>query len=225
MDCLLLDVPRDTKLVYMDPPFGPVGEDPYFGVGGNRQDYFLYMHARIKHLTKGLENFNFILHMDWRASHYLKCMVDGILGRENFQNEIVWAYSGPSANERHLPRKHNVLLWWGVGEYPYNPLLVPYTDMAEPWHGDALDEVFYKERGKLIEDWWVDIPPFSKSEKGGKSYPTQKPLKLLNRVVSMFSDPGDLVLDPMMGSGVAGYAAVGQKRRFLGCDVVTFAAS
>lgn len=128
MDCLLLEVPTDTRLIYMDPPFGPVGEDTYFGVGENFHAYLSYMHARITHLTRGLKNYNFVLHVNWRSSHYPKCMVDGIVGREKFQNEIVWAYSSPSVAKRHLPRKHDVLLWWGVGDYPFNPLRVPYKE-------------------------------------------------------------------------------------------------
>lgn len=82
-----------------------------------------------------------------------------------------------------------------------------------------MDGVFYKERGKLIEDWWTDIPSLCRNEKEKRDFPTQKPEKLLNRVVSMFSNPGDLVLDPMMGSGTTGYAAIGQQRRFLGCEI------
>lgn len=214
----------------MDPPFGPVNEDVYFGVGEDLPEYLAYMKERVEHLTRGLTNFNFVLHVNWRASHYLKVEVDKVLGRKNFRNEITWVYSGPSVAGSHLPRKHDVLLWWGTGQYPFNPLRIPYKEGlsvggVSSWHGDVLDAIVYKERGKLIEDWWADIPSLCRNEKEKLGYPTQKPAKLLNRVVSMFSNPGDLVLDPMMGSGTTGRAALSQGRRFLGCDLTDFAAS
>lgn len=225
-DCLesLKDIPP-CDLIYMDPPFGPVGEDVYYGVGDTFEDYIEYMLERIKHVCFGQKDFNFVLHVDPKASHYLKVEVDKILGRKNFQNEIVWAWSGPSNTKRHLPRKHGVLLWWGVGEYPFTQERIPHKGNLSvggksSWAGDAVevDVQEYLARGKPLEDWWVDIPPLIRGGSEKRGWETQKPRKLLERVVKMLSREGSLVLDPFMGSGTTGLAALNTGRRFLGSD-------
>jgi site-specific DNA-methyltransferase (adenine-specific) len=66
---------------------------------------------------------------------------------------------------------------------------------------------------------WLIVPKPSKREKGADNkHPTVKPLKLMSYLVTLFSRPGDLVLDPFTGSGTTGVAATLLKRRFIGCD-------
>ncbi len=223
-DCLeaLKDIPP-CDLIYMDPPFGPVGEDVYYGVGDTFEEYLDYRLERIKHVCSGQKDFNFVLHVDPKASHYLKVEVDKVLGRKNFQNEIVWAWSGPSNTKRHLPKKHGVLLWWGVGNYPYNPERVPHKGNLHvggksSWAGEEVDVQEYLSRGKPLEDWWADIPPLIRNESEKRGWETQKPVRLLERVVKMFSREGSLVLDPFTGSGTTGIAALKCGRKFLGSD-------
>lgn len=88
-DCLesLKEIPP-CDLIYMDPPFGPVGEDVYYGVGETFEDYLEYMLDRIKHVCSGQKDFNFILHVDPKASHYLKVEVDKVLGRKTFRTRL-----------------------------------------------------------------------------------------------------------------------------------------
>jgi site-specific DNA-methyltransferase (adenine-specific) len=72
-------------------------------------------------------------------------------------------------------------------------------------------------RGKLPTDtWWLTIVPTNGKERTG--YPTQKPLKLLERVVRASSNPGDLVADFFCGSGTTGVAAKKLGRRYLLVD-------
>ena len=72
-------------------------------------------------------------------------------------------------------------------------------------------------RGKLPTDtWWLTIVPTNGRERTG--YPTQKPLKLLERVVRASSNPGDLVADFFCGSGTTGVAAKKLGRRYLLVD-------
>lgn len=56
-------------------------------------------------------------------------------------------------------------------------------------------------------------------EKNGNEHPTQKPVTLLSELVAAFSDPGETVLDPFMGSGTTGVACVGLGRRFIGVEI------
>ena len=103
------------------------------------------------------------------------------------------------------------------------------TPAATRWlfDRDAIDRVPYMApglvgpekaaRGKLPTDvWWMTIVPPGSAERTG--YPTQKPVRLLERIVAASSRPGDLVLDPYAGSGTTGVAAARLGRRWLLVD-------
>jgi site-specific DNA-methyltransferase (adenine-specific) len=73
--------------------------------------YLTYMAQRIIEMHRILkETGSLYLHCDPMASHYLKHILDGVFGKNNFRNEIVWAYGGPSAATKNFPRKHDILL-------------------------------------------------------------------------------------------------------------------
>ena len=81
-----------------------------------------------------------------------------------------------------------------------------------------------EEQGKVVEDWWVDIPSgghISKQERMG--YRTQKPLALLDRIISASSKPGDVVLDPFCGCATTLDAAHKLGRRWIGIDIAVHA--
>ncbi len=77
--------------------------------------------------------------------------------------------------------------------------------------------------GVSIPDVWNDIPPISAQAKERLGYPTQKPLALLERIISASSNPGDLVLDPFCGCGTTVHAAQKLGRRWIGIDVTHLA--
>lgn len=86
--------------------------------------------------------------------------------------------------------------------------------------------VRYEDEGKggrAIGDTWVDIPPINMQAKERLGYPTQKPLTLLERIVSASSNPGDVVLDPFCGCGTAVHAAQKLGRQWLGIDITCLA--
>lgn len=224
-DCL--DLPSETfagaNLVYMDPPYGPVSEDKYYGVGETLDEYLEYLFTRVSHVTKDLKDFNFVMHVDPKCGHYIKVGLDKIFGRNNFRNEIVWCYSGPSVAKSHFPSKHDCLYWYGIGDYRFNIQRIPYVALGSAkgssWGGMSKEVVQQKlERGKAIEDWWTDIPALVRNEKEKRGYSTQKPNKLLDRLVLALSNDGDLVVDPMVGSGTTAVSALKNGRNFLGCD-------
>ena len=154
------------------------------------------------------------LHVDWRTAHHVRLLLDEVFGAERFLNEIVWAYDyGGRARDR-WPRKHDTILWYAKGD-------------AWTFERDAVDRIPYlapglvgpekASRGKLPTDvWWMTIVPPGGRERTG--YPTQKPLRLLERIVAASSRPGDLVLDPYAGSGTTGVAAARLGRRWLMAD-------
>jgi site-specific DNA-methyltransferase (adenine-specific) len=77
--------------------------------------------------------------------------------------------------------------------------------------------------GVAMPDVWTDIPPISAQAAERLGYPTQKPLALLERIVSASSNPGDIVLDPFCGCGTAVHAAHKLGRRWIGIDITHLA--
>lgn len=78
-------------------------------------------------------------------------------------------------------------------------------------------------KGSLIQDWWEDIPPINSQAAERLGYPTQKPLALLERIISASSNPGDLVLDPFCGCGTTVAAAQKLGRKWIGIDLTHLA--
>ena len=85
-------------------------------------------------------------------------------------------------------------------------------------YADALD-------GVAPSDVWIDIPPLSAHSKERLGYPTQKPVALLERIISASSNEGDVVLDPFCGCGTTVHAAQKLDRRWIGIDVTHLAVS
>ena len=87
----------------------------------------------------------------------------------------------------------------------------------------AYDRVVYRDKQTAVAlpDFW-EIPFINSQAKERLGYPTQKPLSLLERIISASSNPGELVLDPFCGCGTAVHAAENLGRRWLGVDVSAF---
>lgn len=77
----------------------------------------------------------------------------------------------------------------------------------------------HEARGAPLQTIWTDLPNITRTARDRRRYPTQKPVALLERIVGLASDPGDLVLDPFCGSGTTLVAAQRLGRRSLGIDV------
>ncbi|MGE0039943.1 MAG: site-specific DNA-methyltransferase [Vicinamibacterales bacterium] len=94
--------------------------------------------------------------------------------------------------------------------------LLVYSESGMPYRKRYLDE----SKGVPLQDWWDDIQMVRGIQRRGDGqYPTEKPPELLQRILEVNSNPGDLVLDCFIGSGTT--AAVAQKlgRRWIGCDI------
>ncbi|MDE1161397.1 MAG: DNA methyltransferase [Acidobacteriaceae bacterium] len=234
-----------VELIYIDPPFntGSIQKrhrvtitrddtSERIGFGGKRyrierkaphpryedsfDDYLGFLRPRLEEARRILtEHGSLFLHVDPHESHYCKVMLDQIMGRDCFQNEIIWAYDYGARPRRRWPSKHDTLFW-----YTRHP--TQYT-----FHLDAADRIPYmapklvgKEkaaRGKTPTDvWWHTIVSPTGKEKTG--YPTQKPLGILERIIRVHSSPGDTVLDFFAGSGTTGEAAAKHDRQFLLID-------
>ncbi len=154
------------------------------------------------------------VHVDWRTVHHVRLLLDRVFGADQFLNEIVWAYDfGGRARDR-WPRKHDSILWYAKGDtWVFNRDEIDRLPYLSPWLAGPEKAA----RGKLPTDvWWMTIIAPGSRERTG--YPTQKPVRLLTRIVAASSRPGDLVLDPYAGSGTTGVAAHRLGRRWLLVD-------
>jgi site-specific DNA-methyltransferase (adenine-specific) len=244
LDLLAVLPDRSVDLVYADPPFATgerqrlasirtgTGERTRRGFGGREYRYEVVqdlafeddlplghhlaaLEARVREVHRVLaDHGSLYLHVDWRTSHHVRLLLDDVFGADRFLNEIIWAYDYGGRHRDRWPRKHDTILWYAKGD---------------DWRfeRDAVDRIPYMapglvgperaSRGKLPTDvWWMTIVPPASSERTG--YPTQKPLRLLERIVAASSRLGDLVLDPFAGSGTTGAAAARLGRRWLLVD-------
>jgi len=171
--------------------------------------------ARIREIHRVLApHGSLYLHVDWRTAHHVRLLLDEVFGPERFLNELVWAYDyGGRARDR-WPRKHDTILWYAKGD---SWLFDREAIDRIPYMAPGLVGPEKAARGKLPTDvWWMTIVPPASAERTG--YPTQKPVRLLERIVAASSRPGDLVLDPFAGSGTTGVAAARLGRRWLLVD-------
>jgi len=168
-------------------------------------DYLAWLEPRLAESRRVLSpRGSLYLHVDYREAHYCKVLLDGLFGRRQFLNEIIWAYDFGGRPRRRWPAKHDTILVYVRDPRQY----VFDTSEVEriPYMAPGLVGPEKAARGKLPTDtWWHTIVPTSGAERTG--YPTQKPLGILRRIVAASSRPGDRVLDFCAGSGTAGEAA------------------
>ena len=178
-------------------------------------DYWAFLAPRLAEAHRVLaEDGTLYLHLDYREVHYAKVFLDGLFGRENFINEIIWAYDYGARSTKKWPAKHdNILVYSKGSNYYFNSEEVD----REPYMAPGLVTPEKAARGKLPTDvWWHTIVSPTGKEKTG--YVTQKPEGILRRIITASSRPGDLVLDFFAGSGTTGAVAKKLGRRFILVD-------
>ncbi|MCL4544502.1 MAG: site-specific DNA-methyltransferase [Chloroflexi bacterium] len=232
-------------LIYIDPPFNtgqrrvlqrirtvqdPDGDRTGFGRQRYRTkklekvayedtytDYPAFLLPRLQECRRVLRRTGSLyVHLDYREVHYVKVLLDGLFGRENFLNEIIWTYDyGARTTKRWAPKHDNILVYvksldsyyFSMGEIDRIPYLAPGLVGPEK-----------TSRGKLPTDtWWLTIVSPTGKERTG--YPTQKPLRLLRRIIAASCPPGGFVADFFAGSGTMGVAALQLDRNCLLVDV------
>lgn len=194
------------------------------------EDYLQFMYTRLSLLKNCLaEDGSVFLHADHHHSHHLRCLMDelfgtGVRGGPGFRNELVWGYGGGGAARRHYPHKHDTILWYTKGnQWVFQKQFRPYTKGTRQRGLTQTKGPRYQlsDRGAGLDDWWTDSQVqkiLSPTAEENSKYPTQKPKNLLRRILEGHSRPGDLILDPFMGSGTTVVTAALLGRRWIGCD-------
>ena len=175
------------------------------------------------------------LHCDPTASHYLKMVMDGVFGKHNFRNEIIWGYADRGRTPKgQYPRKHdNILFYTRTPENIFNRQYLalsdheiekkfPHTDEKGRfyWHSKKQNrKAYYNGQGQNVLSHWTDISIINQIAKERTGYPTQKPLALLKRIIESSTNEGDIVLDPFCGCATACVAAEQLNRQWVGIDI------
>jgi len=180
------------------------------------EDFLGFLRPRMEEARRVLTpTGSLFFHIDCREVHYCKVMLDQVFGRECFQNEIIWAYDYGARSTKRWPAKHDNILW-----YTRDPKRFTFhLDECDriPYMAPGLVGAEKAARGKTPTDvWWHTIVSPTGKEKTG--YATQKPLGILERIVRVHSNQGELVLDFFAGSGTTGEAAARNGRRFCMVD-------
>lgn len=225
-----IDVHEHGELADRNPAAYSVIEAARQAHGKGMQSYLIFMAVRLLEMHRILKPTGSIyLHCDPTASHYLKLLMDSVFGRSQHRNEIVWCYSRPSApKQRQLSRLHDTIHWYSKGkEWTFNPndIRQPYAAGSRSREGYAANAskvaegaVHLDARGKFPESW-IYIPPLKGNAREYCGYPTQKPLRLLERIVKGGSNTGDMILDPFCGCATSLVAADRLSRRWAGIDL------
>lgn len=179
-------------------------------------DFLGFLEPRLVEAFRILKpNGSLFFHIDYREVHYCKILLDGIFGRDSFQNEIIWAYDYGARAKSKWPAKHDNILWYTKNpkEFTFN---LAECDRIAYMAPDLVGPV-KAAIGKTPTDvWWHTIVPTNGKEKTG--YATQKPLGILERIIKVHTNPKDLVLDFFAGSGTTGEAAGKNGRQFIMVD-------
>ena len=232
IDLIYIDPPYDSKADYRTKIKLP---DDEVGLNANvmencaykdtwidgTKSYLEYMYPRL-YLMKELlsEKGSIYIHCDWHVGHYLKVIADTIFGKNNFVNEIIWCYSGAtSPGIKTYAKRHDTLFFYKkTNDYIFNPdeIRQEYSEASKSMQGKTKkfhnsDKDFVIElnnKGKFPEDW-IYIPTGIAMAKERLDYSTQKPEKLLERIIKASSNEDSIVADFFGGSGTT--AAVAEK--------------
>lgn len=186
------------------------------------------------------------LHCDYRVSSFLKIILDDLFGKENNRGWLIWQIGTGAKSRQQWSNQHNDILCYSKSSifkfnHMHQELREPFNDISMAMHFTKTDKdgrkfrerivngksyIYYADEGRLVGSVWTDIPSMAaNSPILGESlgYPTQKPEKLLRRIIQASSNEGDLVADFFCGSGTTGAVAERLGRRWIMADLGRFA--
>lgn len=239
---------NSIDLIYLDPPFFTqtkhklqnrerTKEFSFNDTWIDDNSYAKFLEQRLS-LMQGLlkETGSIFVHCDKSGEHMVRAVLDKIFGVKNFQSEIIWSYKRWSNSKKGLlPTHQNIYFYSKSKEFKFNMM---YTDYSETTNIDQIlqrrtrdknNKSVYdldengetkqsdKKKGVPLSDVW-DIPYLNPKAKERVGYPTQKPLLLLERIIELVTDQGDIVLDPFCGSGTTCVASKILNRDYIGID-------
>lgn len=203
-------------------------EEKMYGDVWDKEKYLNWMYENLMAIKSVMsETASIYVHLDWHIGHYVKILLDEIFGEDNFENEIIWCYTGPTSVRNAFGRKHdNIYVYKNFEEKIFNQQYIMHksglhnTGQVFGSNGDGGDAVKEREElGKKLEDWWIDIFAGERYRSELLDYATQKPEALLERIIKASTNEGMVVADFFGGSGVTAAVANKLGRRFIHCDI------
>lgn len=206
-------------------------EEKMYGDIWNKEVYLNWMYENLMAIKSIMsETASIYVHLDWHICHYVKILMDEIFGEDNFLNEIIWSYRTASGAKGEFNKQHDVIYFYTINreEKIFNKLFEKsYTKSKsrKPGivnYGASNTEFFEDENGiyrySVMRDVW-DIPYINSQAIERLNYVTQKPEKLLERIIKASSNQGMIVADFFGGSGVTAKVANDLGRKFIHCDI------
>ena len=245
MSHMLKEYRGKIDLIYIDPPFDSKADyKKYIELKGKKiegdrtgfeekqysdiwtnDEYLQFMYERLTIMRELLsEKGSIYVHCDYRVNSYLRLILDDIFGKDNFKNEIIWSYKTGGTTDKYFNRKHdNILYYSKTKDYIYNNIKEKsIVDKSKGYNPNT--QQFIDEDGNPYvmvnpRDVWElqHINMHDQTERLG--YPTQKPERLLEKIILASSNPGDIVFDCFMGSGTTQAVAMKLGRKFIGADI------
>lgn len=182
------------------------------------------------------------VHLDWHVGHYVKLVLDEVFGKNRLKGHLIWQLGTGAKGRQEWSNQHNDILCYSkTGLFVFNPdaseLRQPFAETSQAMHFTNVDAegrryrerivngksyVYYADEGRLIGSVWTDCPSMAANSPilhESVGYDTQKPAKLIGRIIAASSRKGDLIFDGFGGSGTT--AAVAEKlgRRWIICDL------
>lgn len=230
------------QLIYIDPPYNTGNDSFRYNDRFNHSTWLTFMKNRLELAYKLLnETGSIYVQIDNNESAYLKVLMDEIFGRDNFQTEIIWVLEGASGYKslvNNYVRGHDSILFYSKNnKFKYNKTYLPY-DEKQLKRFSSIDEEGRKyktitktrrlyldeAKGIPLTDVWSDIASFqtivNSPERTG--FNTQKPEKLLERIIECSSDKNDIVLDFNLGSGTTAAVAHKMGRKYIGIEQMDY---
>ena len=229
---------------------GILEEIAYRDTWGKGSDSFIAMIYERLRLMRDLlaEDGSIYVHCDWRVNAYIRLVMDEVFGREDFNNCISWHYSGWNKQlSRSFEKRHDDILFFSKSkETLFNSYFQTWESkqayvtarkqkirldengreyvLSDAGGGKRikryLDEVM--NEGVVVDDVW-DLDKINNSAKEALGYPTQKPSKLIERIIKASSNEGDLIADFFCGSGTTTAVAEKLGRKWIASDLGKFA--
>ncbi len=202
------------------------------------EEYLDWVRVRLQEVYRTLKpSGSVFFHCDWHASHLLRALLDEIFQSDQFRSEIIWYYKRWSNKLKGFQRAHQTIHFYSKSDdFKFFPLHEDYsltTNIDQIWqkrgrniHGKcitvtdadgAYQPYSQDKKGVPMRDVW-EIPYLNPRARERTGWPTQKPLELLRRILLATTEEGDVVLDPVCGSGTTLVAAKELNRKWIGID-------
>jgi adenine-specific DNA-methyltransferase len=245
VDLIYIDPPFDSKADYrtkLNLPGGNVEQKPnaleqfaYSDTWSEGTASYLAMLAPRAFLMRELlsPTGSVYVHLDWHVGHYAKVVLDEVFGKQNFVNEIIWRYRRWPARANAYQKMHDSIFWYAKdagSDRPWNQQfegLAPSTlktwgtkkqvaDFSAGYRRPSQTEE--ESSGAQMSDVW-EVGVIAPIAKERVDYGTQKPEKLLERIIEGVTSPGDVIADFFVGSGTTAAVAERLGRRWVTSDL------